>query len=70
MDREYLGQLLSEKRKDRKMTQKELSEKSGVHFSHIGAIENGKHNSSIETLEMLLKPLGISLSEFFRELGE
>lgn len=65
MDREYLGQLLSEKRKDIKMTQKELSEKSGVSSSHIGVIENGGFNVTVETLEMLLKPLGLSLSEFF-----
>lgn len=47
-----------------------LAQESGLSQGHISDLENGKNQPTIETLQRLLTPMGISLPEFFNEDGE
>lgn len=55
-------------RKIKKMTQKELSEKSGISRSHIASIETGKYNPSLDTLKKLAQALTISLESLTSDM--
>lgn len=46
------------------VTQKELSERSGVHVNSIGAYERGKSTPTVETACKLAKALGMTLDEY------
>ena len=45
-----VGEMLKEARKDAKMTQQELAEKTGTKKSYISRIENAKGNIQLSTL--------------------
>ena len=54
-------------RKDSGMTQKELSEKTGINQSDISKLENGTANPSLRTLQRLADGMGMVLKlEFVR----
>lgn len=50
-------------REHRKLSQKELSEKSGVRASMLSQIETGKKSGSIDTLKKLATALNIDLDD-------
>ena len=50
-----------EARKNKKMSQEELSKRSGLKQSAIARVESGAHSSSINTLIRILYPLGYTL---------
>ena len=61
-----IGNILSNNRKSKKMTLKELASLSGVGPSTISDIETGKaKHHSMDTLEKLAKALDISVGVFF-----
>lgn len=64
-----IGQKVHYIRKQRGMTQTELSEKAGIKQATISAIENGRNQPTTPTLELLAKALECPLSEFFQEIG-
>ncbi len=54
-------------RKDSGMTQKELSEKTGINQADISKLENGTANPSLKTLQRLADGMGMVLKlEFVR----
>ena len=54
-------------RKDSGMTQKELSEKTGINQADISKLENGTANPSLRTLRRLADGMGMVLKlEFVR----
>ena len=54
-------------RKDTGMTQKELSEKTGINQADISKLENGTANPSLRTLQRLADGMGMVLKlEFVR----
>ena len=54
-------------RKDSGMTQKELSEKTGINQADISKLENGTANPSLRTLQRLADGMGMVLKlEFVR----
>lgn len=54
-------------RKDSGMTQKELSEKTGINQADISKLENGTANPSLRTLRRLANGMGMVLKlEFVR----
>ena len=59
-----LGLLLYSKRKELKLTQRELSERIGVCQGCISNYERGVTNPSLRILFRLVKALHISWSEF------
>ena len=62
-----VGEKLAQARKRRNMTQKALSERSGIPQPSISAIENGAANPTIETLGTLAKGLELYLYVAFEE---
>lgn len=54
-------QAMIDSRKKQKITQKELSERTGITQADISRIENGTRNPSLEMLKRLAKGLGMRL---------
>lgn len=62
-----LAQQLTEVRDTIRMTQKQLSEKTGIHQADISKIERGIGNPSLSTLKRLADGMGMTLKiEFVR----
>lgn len=57
-------------RNEKDITQKELSEMTGIAQGDISKIENGNANPSINTLKRLAKALGKNLKISFEEQAE
>ena len=57
--RAKFGKHLRKLRQENDLTQEELADKAGMHFTYIGQIERGKRNPSLVNLERLAKALKI-----------
>jgi len=57
------GAHLRKIRQEKKLTQEELADKAGMHFTYIGQIERGKRNPSLVNLERLAKALKVSAGQ-------
>jgi transcriptional regulator with XRE-family HTH domain len=62
---DQLGSRIRQYRKKMGLTQEELAFNSGINISFLGDIERGIKKPSIETLEKLLKALGVTFQGFF-----
>ena len=63
-----IGKKLKALRRDRKMTLKELSEKSGVQIATLSRMEHNIMTGTLESHINICKALGVSLSNFYREV--
>lgn len=61
---DWIGGTLRKARKEAKLTQEQLAEKSGLPQSHISRIESGKHSPSRITIEKIAKALGRNVTDF------
>jgi len=59
------GKNLRELRKSRAITQETLAEKSELSLQHIGAIERGVGNPSLNSVERIANALDVSINELF-----
>lgn len=66
MDQEKIGRFISEKRKEKNMTQEQLAEKLGVSSKSISRWENGKTMPDISLFELLCEELNITVNELLR----
>jgi len=64
-----IGQLLKLRRLALGLTLKELSEKSGVHFSNISRLEKGDRRATTDFLIKIAPPLGYSRYELLAMAG-
>ncbi|KRF31703.1 helix-turn-helix domain-containing protein [Paenibacillus sp. Soil787] len=70
----YLKKLVGEKireiRKNKGLTQEELSEKAQIKYTYLGDVERGVRNISLESLEKIMNALEIRPGDLFdyREL--
>lgn len=62
-----IGKRVKEIRENKKISIYKLSQESQVSESHIRNLERGVKNATVETLEMLVKHLNMTMSEFFNE---
>ena len=60
-----IGSRIRKYRNQRGLTQETLALNSGINVSFLGDIERGTKKPSVESLEKLLKVLGVSFQEFF-----
>lgn len=60
--REEIGSELQTLRVQKGMSQRELAEASGVHYSNIAKIENGRYNVSVDILGKVADALGYKLT--------
>lgn len=53
-----LGEAIEQLRKEAGLSQEALSDKAGIHVTHIGGLERGVRNPSYSTLLKLAQALG------------
>ncbi|MGQ7889256.1 helix-turn-helix domain-containing protein [Paenibacillus sp. 597] len=61
-----VGARVRDIRKERGLTQEQLAEVSGFHFTYIGAVERGEKNITLLNLEKMAEALDIEVQELFR----
>lgn len=64
-----LMQAIIDARKQTGMTQKQLSEKTGIAQSDISKLESGNGNPSLKTIQRLAAGLGMKVKIEFQPLG-
>jgi transcriptional regulator with XRE-family HTH domain len=62
-----VGQNVREKRRERGMSQEELGERAGFHFSYIGGVERAEKNITIVNLEKIANALNVKIHSLFDE---
>lgn len=60
-----LGKKIQKIRKDRHLTQEELSEKIGISRAYMGYIEQGRNTPSLEVLDKIARVLKVPVSNLF-----
>ena len=69
--REDFGKRIRQLRKARDWTQERLAEKAGMEYKHLGAIERGEKNVTINNIEKIAGGLGVEPYQLFLfSLGE
>ena len=63
-----LGATIRELRLRRKLTQDVFAERSGLHRAHVGEIERGESNVTIQTLKIIADTLGVKIVDLVRKL--
>ena len=63
MNQEKIGKYISEKRKEKKITQEELAERLGVSDRAVSNWENGKNMPDLSLFKPLCKELGITIND-------
>jgi transcriptional regulator with XRE-family HTH domain len=58
-----IGERIRKLRKERGLSQEELGWKSNLHYTHIGAIERGEKNWSIDTLVKVAGGLNVTVND-------
>lgn len=61
--KKLVGDRIRQLRKVRKLSQEELGYKSDLHYTHIGAIERGEKNWSIDTLVKVAGGLNVTVND-------
>lgn len=61
----YLGARIRDLRKEKGLSQEQLGERAGFHFSYIGGIERAEKNISLLNLAKIADALEIELHELF-----
>lgn len=61
----YIGKQVRIERKKMNLSQEEFADKTDLHRTFIGDIENANRNISISTLEKILSAIEINFSDFF-----
>ena len=61
--KKLVGDRIRQLRKERKLSQEELGYKADLHYTHIGAIERGEKNWSIDTLVKVAGGLNVTIND-------
>jgi CheY-like chemotaxis protein/DNA-binding XRE family transcriptional regulator len=61
----FFGMVVREFRKERRMSQEELANRSGLHRTYITDIERGTRNVSLKNITRIAEAIGIGLPEMF-----
>lgn len=61
------GERIRQIRKQQKMSQNELAEKSGLHRTYIGAVERGERNITLINAEKIAQALSLKLFELLED---
>ena len=60
-----LGKRIQSLREDRRLTQEDIEEKTGINARYLSSIECGNRNVTMSTLEKIAKGLDIEIYELF-----
>lgn len=58
-----IGQRIRSLRKRRGMTQEEMADNCGLHWTYIGGLERGERNPTLTTMQKIAGGLGISVQD-------
>lgn len=61
------GEKIRQIRKQQKMSQNELAEKSGLHRTYIGAVERGERNITLINADKIAQALSLKLFELLKD---
>ncbi len=64
-EREALGRTIEKLRKEKKLTQEQLAEKSFINVSYLAKIENGYVNTSVRYLIKIARGLQVQVKQLF-----
>jgi transcriptional regulator with XRE-family HTH domain len=64
--RKRVGINVQRLRRDKGLSQEELSHHANVHQTYLSGVEGGKRNPSIGVLGRIATALGVDIEEFFR----
>lgn len=65
-----IGKRIREIRTEKGFSMYRITQLTGISGHHIKGIEDGTRQPTIETLQKLLAPLGVSMAELFNDGGE
>lgn len=65
-----LGEVIRRHRKAKQLTQEQLAELAGSHWTYISKTENGHRNAGIDVLRRIAEGLEMPLSEVIGEAEE
>jgi transcriptional regulator with XRE-family HTH domain len=60
-----LGHVLREIRVEARVSQEELSLRTGVHRNYVGGVERAERNPTVLTVAKLAEALGITMADLF-----
>lgn len=63
MQKEYIGKKIKEYRKIKDLTQENLGEKAGLHYTYIGQVERGEKEPSLKSLIKIAEALGVGVDK-------
>jgi transcriptional regulator with XRE-family HTH domain len=61
--KKLVGNRIRQLRKGKGLSQEDLGDKSDLHYTHIGAIERGEKNWSIDTLVKVAEGLNVTVND-------
>ena len=61
--RERVGLNLQRLRREKQMSQEELSDRSGVHQTYLSGVERGKRNPTVGVLEKIARALDADVAD-------
>lgn len=65
---EAVGQRIKTLRNEQGLSQEKLALKAEIDRTYLAGAEQGKRNISLKSLEKIVDALGVSFSEFFKEM--
>jgi transcriptional regulator with XRE-family HTH domain len=65
-----VGRKIRELRKERKLTQVELSARLGIQQSDLSRMEKGEYRVSLDTLFLILAEFRMGIGEFFEDVAK
>ncbi|MEC9490542.1 MAG: helix-turn-helix transcriptional regulator [Halanaerobiales bacterium] len=63
MKKEYIGKKIKEYRKIKDLTQENLGEKAGLHYTYIGQVERGEKEPSLKSLLNIADALDVGVDK-------
>ncbi len=58
-----IGQRIRSLRKRQGLTQEEMADKCGLHWTYVGGLERGERNPTLTTMQKVAAGLGVSVTE-------
>ena len=58
LQRQRIGQRISEIRKEKGLTQQDLADRTGIQRNHISRIEQGRYSVGFDTLQLIAEAMG------------
>lgn len=70
LDPRLVGAVLRGLRERATLSQEALGEAAGVHRTHVGFLERGERNATLDSVDRVLGALGVTWAEFGRAIDD